>query len=166
MVSFQGTWHIGDGVSKGQVVGYVGTTGNSTGPHLHFQIDKDYSDYGGGAHPYYPTHRLNSNTLPVNTPDSDGQVLNHTINPLKFVQDHLNPVVVLTTDIYVNLNNSSSGDGSLGNPFQTVIAAVNAANATQSVTIHITPGWYHNNISTSKKIHFVTWGSGTVRMGG
>lgn len=28
----------GQAVTPGQVVGYVGTTGNSTGPHLHFQI--------------------------------------------------------------------------------------------------------------------------------
>ena len=71
------------------------------------------------------------------------------------------------TDIYVDKGNGASGqNGSAGNPFNTVKAAINAASATQPVTIHIKPGTYSEKIGTSKHIHFVTNGPGTVSIGG
>jgi murein DD-endopeptidase MepM/ murein hydrolase activator NlpD len=35
------SWAVGDGVQvdKDTVIGYEGSTGNSTGPHVHFEID-------------------------------------------------------------------------------------------------------------------------------
>lgn len=37
----------GDSVKKGQVIGYMGNTGNSKGRHLHFDISYNKSTYGG-----------------------------------------------------------------------------------------------------------------------
>ena len=39
---------VGQKVKQGQVLGYVGTTGNSTGPHLHIGIQKN----GSWVNPY------------------------------------------------------------------------------------------------------------------
>lgn len=72
----------GDKVQSSTVIAKMGTSGNSTGPHLHFQIDKTE-----WKHPYHPGNcwgvTLNQN---VNEARCWNLVKEHTLDPILFLE--------------------------------------------------------------------------------
>ena len=89
----------GDIVSRGDLVGRVGTTGTSTTPHLHFQIDKggsaDGSEQAAPWHPYWPFTYNDYASQGLTFFDAINQgvgqenAIKYMINPMTFVQSNL-----------------------------------------------------------------------------
>ena len=74
---------VGDRVSRGQVLGLVGNSGNSTEPHLHFQLMDRNSPLGSEGLPYKMEFQL--------TGRASGEE-SFTINPLPTPQREKNDI--------------------------------------------------------------------------
>lgn len=78
----------GDVVRKGQEIGLSGKTGFATGPHLHFQIDRDDAPW----HPYWAFSWTEANQAGLNTTQAINRGLHqergyeYTVNPVLYVQ--------------------------------------------------------------------------------
>lgn len=66
----------GDIVTSGQMIGVVGMTGNTSGPHLHLQIDRGE-----------PNEDYHSVYWPAGVPSS-GEASKHVINPIAFIRQY------------------------------------------------------------------------------
>ncbi|MDR0283161.1 MAG: M23 family metallopeptidase [Candidatus Peribacteria bacterium] len=76
------TVNVGDVVREKQLVGNTGETGNTTGPHLHFQIETNVD----GDHPFFPKGCKGTIDELVNEGNCFSEVKRSTLDPIYFLE--------------------------------------------------------------------------------
>jgi murein DD-endopeptidase MepM/ murein hydrolase activator NlpD len=76
------TVKVGQQVKENEILGEVGATGNATGPHLHFQIERNQD----ANHPFFPRGCQGSIDEIVNEGNCFAQVRAATLDPILFLE--------------------------------------------------------------------------------
>lgn len=100
---------VGDTVRKGQQVGLVGSSGNSTTAHIHFQVDKK----GAPFYPYWPFSSSDANnagysfTSAVNAGFGRDNALQYTLHPFDFIHKYENKTITSPQSVPETLHASA-----------------------------------------------------------
>lgn len=84
-------------VEKGEVIAYSGDTGYASGPHLHFQVDREEAPF----HPYWPFTEEEARRQGLNLAQAVDSGLfaerlkQYTVNPMLYAQGNYRPVAVV-----------------------------------------------------------------------
>jgi hypothetical protein len=73
---------VGQEVAEGEKIGEVGDTGNATGPHLHFQLERNQDD----NHPFFPKGCQGTIDEIVNEGTCFAKVRAATLDPIVFLE--------------------------------------------------------------------------------